>query len=182
MAASTNKFAYDRNLYRNGYRVSGNLAVEEDEFDEIEELAPEKSVAAPSRRTRRDRGNGYEEQEVKAPRVKTRRYYNFDFVKFALFIACVGFLVYYSYGYLEVKSDITQMKKTIAAANTKLEAAKDRNNALSEALNVSYDLNKVYEIATEKLNMCYPSDNSVLTYELSNSGYVRQYDSIPGKK
>ncbi len=181
MAASSNKFAYDRNLYRRGYRTSGNLAVEE-EYEEVEELTCEPDSSAPSGRRGRKARNGYEENPVRQTGVRTKRHYNFDIIKFALFIACVGLIVYNAYGYLEVKSDITQMKKTIASANRELEAAHDRNNALNEILNVSYDFNKVYEIATNKLHMCYPENNSVLTFELSNHGYVRQYESIPLKK
>lgn len=181
MAASANKFAYDRNLYRSGYRTSGNLAVEE-EYEEIEELTCEPDVPERSVRTRRRHDDDSEVNYARETKVRTKRHYDFDIIKGILFIACVGLIVYNAYGYLEVKSDITQMKKTIVSANKKLEAAHDRNNALNEVLNVSYDLNMVYEIATEKLHMCYPEENSVVTYELSDHGYVRQYDSIPLKK
>ena len=41
------------------------------------------------------------------------------------------------------------------------------------------DLKHIYEVATGELGMVYPSDDQILYYDKTESGYVRQYEDIP---
>ena len=41
------------------------------------------------------------------------------------------------------------------------------------------DLDHIYDVATNKLGMIYAKKNQVITYEKTESEYVRQFEDIP---
>ena len=63
--------------------------------------------------------------------------------------------------------------------NRILQTLKSDNDALEARISTYVDLKHIYEVATGELGMVYPSDDQILYYDKTESGYVRQYEDIP---
>ena len=70
----------------------------------------------------------------------------------------------------------------IASLQTDLNELKSDNDAMENSNETSVDLDEVYKIATEKLNMHYPTEKQIVSYSTDGSGYVRQYSNVSGNK
>ena len=81
--------------------------------------------------------------------------------------------------YLQVQSDITANKNRIERLESNLQTLKSDNNALEARISANVDLTHIYDVATGELGMVYPSDDQILYYDKTESGYVRQYEDIP---
>ena len=60
-----------------------------------------------------------------------------------------------------------------------IEIWKDENDSRETRINTSVDLDYVYKVATEELDMVYANKNQVRLYNKTESEYVRQYEDIP---
>lgn len=81
--------------------------------------------------------------------------------------------------YLQVQASITANKNQIEKLESNLQTLKSDNNALEARISTYVDLKHIYEVATGELGMVYPSDDQILYYDKTESGYVRQYEDIP---
>ena len=81
--------------------------------------------------------------------------------------------------FLKVQSSVTTSLKNIEVYEAKLEALKNENDALESSINTSINLDHVYNVATKELGMVYAHKDQVITYERSESEYVRQNGDIP---
>lgn len=84
--------------------------------------------------------------------------------------------------YMHSNSELTKTEQSVAALQSQLKDVQEQNNSLKESLSTTIDLERIYQIATGRLGMVYADENQVIYYNSSNSDYVRQYESIPGKK
>jgi cell division protein FtsL len=87
-----------------------------------------------------------------------------------LFICC---------NYLRVQSSVTSKMKKIESMESKIEKIKNENDALEARINSYVNLDNVYKVATGELGMVYASKDQVITYDKTESEYVRQYEDIP---
>ena len=87
-----------------------------------------------------------------------------------LFICC---------NYLRVQSAVTSKMKKIESMESQVEKLKNENDALEARINSYVSLDNVYKVATGELGMVYASKDQVITYDKTESEYVRQYEDIP---
>lgn len=99
---------------------------------------------------------------------------------FVIFLALVSVAILFGcVHYLQLKSEVTAKMKTVAALETQLTELKEDNDAYESQVTSNVDLNAIKAIAIGRLGMRYPSDDQKMTYETSQSSYVRQYQDIP---
>ena len=53
------------------------------------------------------------------------------------------------------------------------------NDAAYEKAAASVDLDEVKNIAIKKFGMIYANQGQIITYDVQDSDYVRQYDDVP---
>lgn len=99
---------------------------------------------------------------------------------FVIFLAIVSVAVLFvCVHYLQLKSELTAKMKAVAAMESQLTELKEDNDAYESQVTSNVDLNAIKAIAMGRLGMRYPSDDQKMTYETSQSSYVRQYQDIP---
>ena len=113
------------------------------------------------------------------PRIRT--HYEIEFNVYAVLAFCglISLLVCMAFQMLNLKSDITQTQNQLKKAETALNEVQALNDSLLNQLDTMADRNYIYTVAVGKLGMQYPNQNQVITYEASQSGYVRQMSLIP---
>ena len=102
-----------------------------------------------------------------------------DFVSMLLLSAAMIVTLYVCFNYLQAQSDVIQKEKQITSLEAQLAELTDKNDAMELSINKPVDLNEVYNIAVGELGMVYPNKNDVIIYEGTESGHVRQYETIP---
>ena len=99
---------------------------------------------------------------------------------FVIFLAIVSVAVLFvCVHYLQLKSELTAKMKAVATMESQLTELKEDNDAYESQVTSNVDLNAIKAIAIGRLGMRYPSDDQKMTYETSQSSYVRQYQDIP---
>ncbi|MGN8632990.1 hypothetical protein ACTNEW_15785 [Blautia sp. HCP3S3_G3] len=99
---------------------------------------------------------------------------------FVIFLALVSVAILFGcVHYLQLKSELTAKMKAVAAMESQLTELKEDNDAYESQVTSNVDLNAIKAIAIGRLGMRYPSDDQKMTYETSQSSYVRQYQDIP---
>ncbi len=102
---------------------------------------------------------------------------------FVVFLSAMSIMaMFMCVSYIELKTQITRQTKQIASLQTDLNELKSDNDAMENSNETSMDLDEVYKIATEKLNMHYPTEKQIVSYSTDGSGYVRQYSNVSGNK
>lgn len=81
--------------------------------------------------------------------------------------------------YVQLKMKINAQVSSIEKKEKQLEELRAENGALENSIYSSIDLDEVYRIATEELGMVYADEDQVITFEKTESEYVRQYEKIP---
>ena len=87
----------------------------------------------------------------------------------------VGMCVYY----LNLKTKADRQVRMNAALRTELMTMRAENDALYADILNSVDLYKVRDEAMDTYGMNYASQDQIMWYNKSDSGYVRQYQDIP---
>jgi len=81
--------------------------------------------------------------------------------------------------YLQVQSSITAHRNNINKLETSVMTMKADNNAVEGQIDTYVDLDYIRKVAMNEMGMVYPSDDQVIYYDKTESGYVRQYEDIP---
>lgn len=181
-----NKFAYDRKYYEKKYSNAwdGNAARElEEDAEEVyysdEEIYDEEYVAEDFYGITPEYEQEYEQEYEVQPEVRVKTRYNINPVAFIMMCITIIALMKGTYSYINLQSQINLKTKAVAAAKVELDDARAINASLETKLDAAVDRNMIYSVAVEKLNMKYPNENQTVYYEKAESGYVRQYMSIP---
>lgn len=190
-----NKFSYDRSYYENGRRVpvEGTSAKAYDVKEEIVEdffedpdLFSEEYTEVDFESTSPKKIRHERERVEVVPGVKkkekVKRKYKFSLFSILTLAGLLIFLVGACYRYIEVRAELIQADKKVAAAKNELKDIQNINASLRNQLDVETDRNYIYTIAVSKLNMVYPKEADTIYYEKPNEGYVRQYQEIPAVK
>ncbi|MEF9954794.1 MAG: cell division protein FtsL [Clostridium sp.] len=159
MSASRRRSAYTNDVYTDGNTVRKLNRTEP-------QIRPERVVQAEYERSRMVRRNQEKALHMDGAYV------------FALTIAAVITLLLCS-NYLYMQSSITTRINNIETLELQLENLRSGNDALQTRLDTYVDLDHVYQVATEELNMVYANKDQILLYDKSESEYVRQYEDIP---
>lgn len=81
--------------------------------------------------------------------------------------------------YLRLNASIDAHMDRIESLETELENIKTENDALEQSIDTSVDLNEVYRIAVNELGMIHAGKDNVISYDKTESEYVRQNENIP---
>lgn len=84
--------------------------------------------------------------------------------------------------YLQIQSSITSRINNIKTMEKELAILKSENNSLETRINAYVDLDYVYKVATEELGMVHVNKDQVISYDRTESEYVRQNEDIPTKQ
>ena len=159
--------------YRDDSYIYGNTVVKEDPYYEYEQ------------RERADQARQRRESYEKARRRNELRNRNKNSALTinlpSLIILSVAAMLCLAIccNYLKVQSSVTSKMKTIESMESQVEKLKNENDALEAQINTYVNLDNVYRVATEELGMVYARKDQVITYDKTESEYVRQYEDIP---
>ncbi len=92
--------------------------------------------------------------------------------------AAVVVSLFICYNYLTLNSAVDQHMDRVKTLEKQLENLRVENDALEQSIDTSVDLNYVYRVAVGELGMVHAGQDSVITYDKTESEYVRQYESI----
>ncbi len=84
-----------------------------------------------------------------------------------------------SFSYIRMQTEMNSRISSIESKKQRLEQLRAENDALQNSIDTSIDPNEIYRIATQELGMVYAGENQVITYDKTESEYVRQYENIP---
>ena len=102
-----------------------------------------------------------------------------SFGSMILLVAAVCVTLYVCLGYLRVQANIVVTNKSISKLESELKELKTSNEAAYNAVVEAVDFETVYQTAVAELGMVFPNKNKVLTYNIDQAGYVRQFKEIP---
>ncbi|MBP5159285.1 MAG: septum formation initiator family protein [Lachnospiraceae bacterium] len=209
MAEKRNKFAFDRDYYRDmsermvsryGQGLTNGSAARKldlydddlDLFDESVEEAyrelyaePLEKEPAPARRqtsrakSRPDRRPARRPEVVSEPEVKLKRVWNIDMMHVLMLMIAVAALVFTCYRYLGTKAELSETGKQVTAMESKLQTLRSKNSSELAELNKPMDSEYLLSYAVTRLGMVYPNENTTFSYQVSDSGYVKQYEQMP---
>lgn len=98
-----------------------------------------------------------------------------------LLVAAVATVLIMGARYLSLKSSIDMHMDNVKSLETQLEKLKTENDALERSIDTSVDLNYVYDEAVGRLGMVRAGRDNIITFDKTESEYVRQYDEIPSE-
>ena len=147
------------------YYINGNAVRELDE-------------AAPVRRPRKSTRELEEIRRKKNRRTSARRNQeralsmNRAFVAFLT--ACVAASALVSVSLIQIRSNVTQQMKEVAALESRINDMKADNDARYKQITTSVYLN-----AINRLGMKYASQDQIVYYSIDKNNYMDQYSDIP---
>ena len=102
---------------------------------------------------------------------------NFGYVAF-LTIACIATL-FLCVNYLQLQAQNVTYRNQVAQKESLLNDLKIENDTAYENALAAVDLQKIWDIAVNKLGMVYTEEGQVRTYSSTSGDYVRQYEDVP---
>ncbi|SFG26507.1 hypothetical protein [Oribacterium sp. WCC10] len=99
----------------------------------------------------------------------------------ALSILCIALACTLAlcFSYIRLQTQINTRISSIELMKQQLDKLQSSNAALQNSIDTSLDLDNIYRVATQELGMVYADDNQTITYDKTESEYVRQYEDIP---
>ena len=171
---------YGVNSYMNG-NAARNLAPERDIHRNIyqERIERREKIEREQRAREEEQRLLAEAQAESLARAERSLARNLDMFSLIFLVAVIAVTIYTMVSFLTVNSDDTNMSKQVVALEREIIDMENINEAAMAKANASVDLNEVYRIATEELGMVHASQNRVISYESTNSDFVRQYSGVP---
>ena len=97
----------------------------------------------------------------------------------AVLVTASVFTLGLCFSYIKMQTSINTRISAIEMKKQKLDQLKSENDALQNSIDTSLNLDEIYRVATQELGMVYASKNQTITYDKTESEYVRQYEDIP---
>ncbi len=97
-------------------------------------------------------------------------------IAFSIAMVCTLVLCF---SYIRLQTEINTRISSIESMKQQLDTLKSENAALQNSIDTSLDLDRIYRVATQELGMVYADDSQTITYDKTESEYVRQYEDIP---
>ena len=99
---------------------------------------------------------------------------------YILFLALISVLtVTICVHYLNLKTRVERQVRANAALRTELMMMRAENDALYADIENSVNLTNIRDIAMDRYSMNYATQDQIMWYNKSDSGYVRQYQDVP---
>ena len=102
---------------------------------------------------------------------------NLGYVLFLTAAAVVT--VFMCVNFLQLQAMETRLQKEVTSLETQLDAAILENDSDYNRIMTSVDMEQVKNVAMNELGMVYAKKSQIVTYEIENSDYVRQYTDVP---
>ena len=100
-------------------------------------------------------------------------------VAFLAVVTVVCLLICVSY--LGLQASISETRNNISDYKKQISTIQSQNDALNYSINSYVNVKHIYNVAQNKLGMAQATDDQVVMYESSDSGYTFQYGDIPTK-
>ena len=97
----------------------------------------------------------------------------------AVLITASVFTLGLCFSYIQMQTSINTRISSIEAKKQQLDQLKSENDALQNSIDTSVNLDEIYRVATQELGMVYAGKDQTITYDKTESEYVRQYEDIP---
>lgn len=81
--------------------------------------------------------------------------------------------------YLNLQTAVKNNASEIAQLEAQYNSLKNTNDTTEEEINAGINLDDIFNTAVNDLGMTYPNKGQVITYDSSESEYVKQYHPIP---
>lgn len=104
---------------------------------------------------------------------------NFAYVAFLA--AAAVLTVFMCVNFLQLRARGTKLQKEVTALEAQLDAAVLENNSNYQGIITSVDMDHVRDVAMNELGMQKATKDQIVTYEVDDSDYVRQYSEIPAE-
>ena len=97
----------------------------------------------------------------------------------AFLTACVAASDLVSVSLIQIRSNVTQQMKEVAALESQINDMKADNDARYKQITTSVDLNAIKDAAINRLGMKYASQDQIVYYSVDKNNYMDQYSDIP---
>ena len=97
----------------------------------------------------------------------------------AFLTACVAASAFVSVSLIQIRSNVTQQMKEVAALESQINDMKADNDARYKQITTSVDLNAIKDAAIKRLGMKYASQDQIVYYSVDKNNYMDQYSDIP---
>ncbi len=129
--------------------------------------------AAEPRERREDPSAGQKKSRVRERALAM----NLGYVLFLTVAAVVTMFV--CVNFLQLQAMETSLQKEVTALETQLNAAILENDSDYNRIMAGVDMERVKDVAMNELGMVYAKKSQIVTYEVENNDYVRQYTEVP---
>lgn len=126
----------------------------------------------------RDIENAREERARKARVRRLEESKSMSLAAFVVFAIAVVVMLHLCAGYIQARSAVTSLSKEVVEKETEYNELKAKNDSNLKEVESSINLQNIYSIATRDLGMVFANNNQIVTYDSSESAYVRQYEDI----
>lgn len=89
--------------------------------------------------------------------------------------------VFMCVNFLQLRAKGTRLQKEVTALEAQLDAAVLENNSDYNRIMTSVDMEHVKDVAMNQLGMVHAKKSQIITYEMQDNDYVRQYSEIPAE-
>ena len=90
-----------------------------------------------------------------------------------------AFVAFVSVSLIQIRSNVTQQMKEVAALESQINDMKADNDARYKQITTSVDLNAIKDAAINRLGMKYASQDQIVYYSIDKNNYMDQYNDIP---
>lgn len=104
---------------------------------------------------------------------------NLGYVTFLTAAAVISVLMCVNFLQLQAKG--TKLQKEVTSLETQLNAAILENDSDYNRIMTGVDMEQVKDVAMNQLGMVYAKKSQIVTYEMEDNDYVRQYSEIPAE-
>ena len=99
---------------------------------------------------------------------------------YVLFLTAAAVItVFMCVNFLQLQARETRLQKEVTLLGTQLDAAILENDSDYNRIMTGVDMEQVKNVAMDELGMVYAKKSQIVTYEVENSDYVRQYTEVP---
>lgn len=102
---------------------------------------------------------------------------NLGYVTFLTVAAVISVLM--CVNFLQLRANGTRLQKEVTALETQLNAKVLENDSDYNRIMTNVDMEHVKDVAMNQLGMVYAKKSQIITYEIDENDYVRQYSEIP---
>jgi cell division protein FtsL len=167
MAGSKSRGGTARQTSKKGQNTRSYVYVDGTAARKLQEVPvrtqEEKKAPSTSRRTKQNRERALQ--------------MNVGYVAFLTVAAVITVCV--CVNFLQLRAKGTKLQKEVTALEAQLDAAVLENNSDYQQLMNSVDMDHVKDVAMNELGMGYTKKSQIITYEMEDNDYVRQYSEIP---